>query len=389
MSLLSLPNEILLEISYVLSIIDQNSLLQVNRRLAYLLQYGLMDTVFRTQNKIYGQRALYFFASRNDATSVQALLDRGVLSFIGSSGTVLNKAIKRHTVTTLSTLLNCGMNAEVPDERGWTPLMLTILAKRLDMMQVLLSKTEYKVDINKTLQEHGTPLMIAAKIGFTDAVAMLLEHSDIEVNVTEPGGWSALQISINKKMVDILNLLLADSRVDISTLNGTFLTPLMCAVKSKDANIVQLLLQHPRLKIYPTARGNTPLHEAAKLDDTTILKMLLHDKRMDVNAVNVGQFTPLHVACFCCDEAIRVLLDDGRADINALSQYSSTPLHIAALCGTLAAVQMLLEDPRIDIHRQDIRRETALYIIMHRRAAAGTSRAIFYNQDGGESYTSS
>ncbi|KAG0637900.1 ankyrin repeat-containing domain protein [Tuber brumale] len=381
MSLLFLPNEILLEISHFQSLADQNSLLRTNYRLAYLFQHVLIDTLFSTQDKIHGRRALYAFASRNDITNVQALLDRGILSFIGSPVRIINKAIKSQTVATLRTLLDCGITTDIPDGRGWRPLIVAILTKKIEMVRLLVSKEEYGVNINTPLPQQGTPLMVATKAGFTEIVKVLLENPNLEVNATEPGGWSVLQIAINRKIISIVKLLLADSRTDISTLNGTILTPLMCAVKGKCVEIIQLLIQHSRFELYPTLSGNTPLHEAAKMKDTTILKMLLQDERMDINAMNERQFTPLHIASYCSEEAVRVLLDDGRADINACSQYDSTPLHIAALCGTEATVQMLLEDSRTNIHLLDIRRETALYIMMYRRVG-GIGRAFLVDQEG-------
>ncbi|KAG0138550.1 ankyrin repeat-containing domain protein [Tuber indicum] len=375
-SLLSLPNEILLEISSFQSIADQNSFRQTNQRLAYLLRDIPINTVFRTQHKIYGLKALYFFASQNSITRVQALLDRGILSFIESSDNIINGAVEQYTEATLGTLLECGISGDLPDECGWRPLIVAIVVRRVEMIRVLLSEEKYGVNVNASLEECGTPLMIATKVGFQEGVSMLLQSSKIEVNATEPGGWSSLQISINKGEIGIMKLLLSDPRVDVSTRNGTSPTPLICAVKSGNTDIVQLLLQHPRLEIYPTLSGHTALHEAAKYHNTTILKILLQDKRFDVNAKDERGFTPLHIASYCSEEAVRALLEDSKTEVNILNQYSSTPLHIAALSGTFKTVVMLLADSRTDIFCQDIRGETALYIMKNRRAGSIARRYL-------------
>ncbi|KAG0637901.1 ankyrin repeat-containing domain protein [Tuber brumale] len=370
-TLLSLPNELLLEITNYQLLSDQNSFLQTNRHLAWLFSGILIDTLFHTRDKIRGRRAIYAFASQNDIAGVQRLIDRGILEFIGSPSSIIITAIASQKATTLRILLDCGLNADIPDDHGWRPILFAILHRRIEMVQLLLSKPEYGINPNRHLDESESLLIVAIKAGYPDIVKILLEHPDMDVNATEPLGRSGLQISIYHKMIDIVKLLLAHPKTNINITNSRTLTPLNYAIQSESEDIVLLLLQHPRLNIYaPIRQGNTPLHEAARLKNSTILKILLHDERMNIimNALNANEYTPLHVACGSSEEAVKVLLDDGRSDVNARgNQFIETPLHIAALYGSDATCNMLQEDARVDISLRNIWGRTALSIIKNRQ----------------------
>ncbi|KAG0637902.1 ankyrin repeat-containing domain protein [Tuber brumale] len=394
MSIDSLPNEILRAICLLLSFTDQYSLLRTNRHLALIIPYFLTDFLFRSRNTINGRKALYSFASRNDTMSVHALLNRGILSFAGPPACILNMAIEKQNKIALQTLLDCGISANIPDHHLLRPLHFAVITEKVEMVQVLLSKKEYGVDINSPIgecitpltartnsglldvicsleqsdregplvyfgistdpEEHATPLILAVEAGFVEIVCLLLKSPDVDINTSGEMGCTALQCAIYKQDMSILQLLLADSRVDISTVNGAIVTPLLLAIRTENKEIVQLLLQDSRLNISaPIPDGITPLHEAVKLKDTTILKILLQDKRLNINAPSVYQMTPLHEANLYSEEAVKVLLEDSRIDVNARNVWGQTPLHLAARYRSETTIRMFLQDPRVDVYIRD------------------------------------
>ncbi|KAG0138613.1 ankyrin repeat-containing domain protein [Tuber indicum] len=365
MSFHTLPNEMLLEISFWQTLADQNSLLRTNRRTASLLPHVLIDTVFRMQDKNQGRKALYSFASRGDTASVSSLLARGILSFVGTGPSIITLAVETETETTLKTLLDCGVSAEGADDRGSTPIHCAARNGRAEMMRVLLSKEEYGIDVNMAWRGVPTPLICASRFGFAEVVHVLLGHPGIKVNALGPNRWSAMLCAIRYKRVDVLELLLGDPRVDVNTPTSNLMTPFVFAIFSGHKDIVQLLLKNPRIDTAPSLHGCPPLHAAAVHRDATILKMLLEDGRFNIHDIGSSQGTPLHEACLFSEEAVRLLLADGRIDVNTQNILGWTPLHVAIMEGNEATTCTLLQDLRVDIFTRNDKGETPLDIASH------------------------
>ncbi|KAG0138634.1 ankyrin repeat-containing domain protein [Tuber indicum] len=384
MSFLTLPNELFLEISSWLSLADQNSLFRTNRRLAGMLPGVLIDTVFRAQDKEHGRRVLCAFASLKDNATVGAFLDRGILSFVGTGPNVIRCAMETENVTTVQTLLDCGVSADDTDDSGWTPIHYAAITGSAGMMRVLLSKAEYGIDVNMSWGDVSTPLIYATVRGFTEVVSVLLRHHSIEVNWVGPEGCSALQYAIWYEMIGILDLLLADSRADINTPNGTAMTPFMCAIRSGRKESLKRLLQNPRLDVsWGSPDDDPPLHAAIYNGDATILMMLLKDERINVHSVDASGSTALHEACAFREDLVQVLLEDGRADVNARNRSGCTPLHVAVRAHKETIVSQLLQDFRIDILAKDNQEQTALCLA--RRVCGGNIVRLIEEQHKGTS----
>ncbi|RPA96901.1 ankyrin [Choiromyces venosus 120613-1] len=196
-----------------------------------------------------------------------------------------------------------------------------------------------------------------ASRGDTAGVRILLEHGILSF-VGRPGDLVIETVkTYNDK--EALRILPANPRVDVSSRNGNRLTRLIKAVINGYSGIVNILLEEPRLNPnIPAEDGNTALHEAALNHKFTILKALSRDERMDVNALDSLMRTPLHVACK--HSMVEILLANGRVNPNARAQGEQTPLHLAARHGSREAVNLLLDDERVDTLFLDQHCETPL-----------------------------
>ncbi|KAG0138553.1 ankyrin repeat-containing domain protein, partial [Tuber indicum] len=136
------------------------------------------------------------------------------------------------------------ISANALDDEGNQPLITAVLSNKPKMVQLLLSKEEYDVDVNTSLSNFGTPLKAAIMSQNIEIVSILLKHPKINVNSLghRPGQISELRWAIYEQNMDILRLLLADPRVNISLTNGDIETPLLYAIYKRDVNAVQLLL---------------------------------------------------------------------------------------------------------------------------------------------------
>jgi ankyrin repeat protein len=107
--------------------------------------------------------------------------------------------------------------------------------------------------------------------------------------------------------------------------------------------------------------------------------MILRDPEFDVNATGSGYFgTPLYIACRNGNvEEVKLLLNSSRINVNYDDRLNNTPLIIAihevsmsvgfryAQVNTsryLQIIQMLLDDPRVDINVNNDKLQNAFYL---------------------------
>ena len=107
--------------------------------------------------------------------------------------------------------------------------------------------------------------IIACQTGRKDVVQLLLSHSDpkIELNVRDNDGWTAFMWACANRHKDVAKLLLDHSNpnIDLNVRSFTGETAILHACKNGHKNIVQLLLNHSE-RIDLNARyinGYTPL----------------------------------------------------------------------------------------------------------------------------------
>jgi ankyrin repeat protein len=109
-------------------------------------------------------------------------------------------------------------NVDLSDSNSWgfrKGLLHSAIRKDdLECIQILLSHE--KIDVNLALVGSDTPLMLAAKLGRTEAVKLLLQHKNIDVNKHVDYYWkdTALSTARKKGRCEIVDLLLAHGAQD-------------------------------------------------------------------------------------------------------------------------------------------------------------------------------
>src|ERR1039458_317311 len=103
--------------------------------------------------------------------------------------TALHWAVREDDLETADLLIRAGANVKAANRFGATPLSLAATNGNAAMIEKLLKASE---DANAVVSESGdTVLMLAARTGKPDAVAMLLDHG-ADVNKTNTTGQTAL-----------------------------------------------------------------------------------------------------------------------------------------------------------------------------------------------------
>ncbi len=171
------------------------------------------------------------------------------------------KAIETENMEAVYVFLSCGIDLEVKDERGWTPLMIAaangkeklasmlihngarLTAKDMNgftplhwaafkgmtrIVDLLISKD---VDIDAQSKFKWTPLMQACTKGSLE-VCQALVAAGANTELTNSEGKTALQIATSKGFVEIVNLL-SDKYEYLKTLKAEP-DPKLTVIKTKD-----------------------------------------------------------------------------------------------------------------------------------------------------------
>ncbi|KAG0124221.1 ankyrin repeat-containing domain protein [Tuber indicum] len=280
MSLLNLPNEIILQIAQDQTIHDLHSLLITNRRLSRLLHKSLIDAVFRDRSAIHGKCLLLQTARTGNVTAVAKLLSRQILRFTGDDA-LLNNAVVTEPDLAVRTLIEAGISINSKEKTGDTPLMRAIWNGNENMVRMLLKYP--LVDVNCWNNNREAAFHLACVHGSEGMVKAFLEREELEVNVENKFSWRPIHVVVGRGQVGMVKALLADPRLELNVIGHDRWTPLHCAVRRGVDEIVKLLLDDGRLDINATcASGDkNALIIAIYEGHASIVEILLDDKRIE------------------------------------------------------------------------------------------------------------
>lgn len=149
------------------------------------------------------------------------------------------KAITFDDARSIDGLLARGFDPNARDDKGQTPLFLSLREGSFKVAASLLGQPQTRLDLANAVGE--TALMMAALKGQTDWVQRLLDKG-ARLESPAPPGWTALHYAASGPEPRTVALLLArGALVDARSPNGT--TALMMAARYGPEDAVQALLQ--------------------------------------------------------------------------------------------------------------------------------------------------
>src|SRR5262245_27191846 len=358
----------------------------------------------------YGVTPLALAAQNGSAQMLELLLKGGAdaNAALPEGETTLMTAARTGSAASIKVLASHGANVNVHENwMGESALSWAAAEDHADAVKALI---ELGADVNKkskvlsfpefkwttsgmvstALPRGGwTPLMHAARQGSLEAGRAIAESPQIDLNIVDPDGTTALVVAIINAHYDFAAMLLdkgadpnvADSTgtaalyflVDMHTLGGMQGRPAPKLVDSIDAEglLKKLIarganlnarLQRPMLGRYhgsgdaTLGEGTTPFLRAAKAVDVQFMRVLLDagadatlTKKDRTNAamlVAAGQANAGYLgattdaALTATLEALQMLVDRG-VDINAFNTAGQTAMHIAAGRGLDGVVKYL------------------------------------------------
>lgn len=254
--------------------------------------------------------------------------------------TRLVRAVLANDSSATEEALKLGFNANLNDNRGWTPLHLAALA-------------DSRINCLKTI----------------------VQHSSVSINSQTFLGETALFMGCQNGCQEVVKLLLNQPKCLINLSNNEGVSPLHVACSEKHSKVMQLLVKHGAAINSQDLNGYTPLHETVSTihskrncsEDTTLVLSYLLCHGADPNVKDHEGNKPLHLACQngllkCVDELLNwsTALDS----VNCCNNDGRTPLMIAVMSQNAPVIELLLSK-QANPDLVDVNNLTALHLAAH------------------------
>ncbi|OUM67236.1 hypothetical protein PIROE2DRAFT_58917 [Piromyces sp. E2] len=325
--------------------------------------------------KIFGNQltelvALVSSAAEDDEKIVRMLLKQPNININirdDKGFTALMRAVQGgHSKMVKLLLEEPGIDVNLKNEDGDSALVNAAVNCHLDIVRMLLEHPN--IDVNIQDDEGSTALIYAAK-----EIAVMMKEYDSE----DKDEISEIMFKINKLLYEdnmnvssqnyreIVELLLDHSNIDVNIQDNLGYTALICAAGNNHKETVELLLGHPnagdRIDVnLQDKKGGSALIYAVNENHKEIVKLLLnHPNVKDKINVNIkhnnGGTALMQATLHGYKEVVSILLNHPNIDVNATIQTSiideDTALTIAIKEGHKEIVELLLKHPKINVNQ--------------------------------------
>ncbi|XP_071170966.1 serine/threonine-protein phosphatase 6 regulatory ankyrin repeat subunit B-like [Mytilus edulis] len=230
------------------------------------------------------------------------------------SNTVNSPLLTLADADVIQMLLKLGLDKNVRDESGRTPLWLSCMRGNEAVVNVML---RHNCGANICDNKNSSPLYIAACKGNENIVQQLLGYN-CDPDLDNIDKRTPLLIAASEGN-DIIVKLLLKHKCNPNKVDKDGVTPLLVATRWGRKHIVELLLEHGCDPNICGKDKNPPLHVALSEGYTEIVKILLNFK-CDPNIVNKNKEPSLYVAANNADTSLlQVLLENSSFDIDVFT----------------------------------------------------------------------
>lgn len=245
----------------------------------------------------------------------------------------IHAAVVRGDADVVATFIFSGVDPDLRDEDGLTPLQLAAYSGHVGVARVLLKAG---ADVNAPRKSGDTALHIAAERGHRELLeALIAAGADVNaISTLDHWAPTPLALAVGNRRADCVQALL-EAGADLDAAEGGGARLLFSAGAWRSPEIAQMLVDHG---------AEHTLHSAAGIGDTVALRRLL-DAGADPDALDeYNRMAPLHWAAQTGQAESIALLVAAGADTEARSGGTDvTPLHEAVFRNHPDAARVLLE----------------------------------------------
>ena len=285
-----------------------------------------------------------------------------------STTPLLDAAGELGDLSLVQSLVKRGVDVNVEDKYGNTPLYMACIYNHLPVVEYLTAQPN--CNINSNNERH--PLIAATDKEHLEIVKHLIESSGCDINVREKGtGSTPLHKACYNGSLSIVEYLISKPQCKIEAKDNKGNKPLHYAACQGHKEIVTVLgkkgSQDGLSKCMKSAKqlaapdimkllnnhykDRISLLDACKSGNVDIVRHLVIDKHCDVNPKRRNGYTPLHYACEKGSfEIVKILTNHPQCNIEAESNFNFRPLHRACESGNVDIVHHLVIDKHCDVN---------------------------------------
>ena len=274
-----------------------------------------------------GAQDIYLAVANGDMLQVKEILEENpdLLNARNENElTPLNLACERGQAGIVDFLLKNGADPYLGDRENSMPIHLAAVSGSLEAIDLLLDQG---VDIDIQDENGMTPLLFA--ISRRNWAADHLIENGADIKLRSNNGWSPIHLSIVTRNNELaVKLIEQGAQVNVSLESGA--TPLHSAVSFGNTDLVKLLVEHGADIFAENIHGDQPMGWALN-PNTYDATAFLIEKGADINHKNLRGSTLLHNVAGrgTAFENVNLLLDKG-ADINVQDDFGRTPLYFVS-----------------------------------------------------------
>ncbi|KAL8831428.1 MAG: hypothetical protein Q9191_000872 [Dirinaria sp. TL-2023a] len=283
-----------------------------------------------------------------------------------SGGSPLHLAMFFNYERLANRLLYDGINADIQDAFGMTPLMWAAQSGNVDMMTIIL---QMKAPLNVFNDDGQNALHIAIIHGHEEVAVLLIDQAGMDVNapnVGERGSWKVtpLMLATNYEQLKVISKLLTRADLTVNTEDTHGRTAVHRIAGARNTEVMRALVSASSVDLGHRDHSGCPVLTLSSLWRNLPAVRALLDAGADINIRESPLYSQGNALMRAADSdavyIVQELIDRG-IDWTAKDDFGRSAVHSAAINGSHRSLAVLLDLPGIGIDLQDSNGNTPVH----------------------------
>ena len=284
--------------------------------------------------------ALMVACAKGNTKLIDILASNGadIAKVVPLVGTPLHAAVENGQANSAKQLLQLGVNPDILNSGGVSPLMRAVECEQTEIAELLL---RHEANVALKHPETGLPILHKAAARNNIKMLKLLMAHGADINQLTPKGSSALHIAVIHGAKDAIDLL-CNAKCNINIQNTPGFTPLLAAIKSRQFECAFRILKYsPDVNLCDIDEVS-PLYAATEYRSVEIVTQLLK-LGASIDSPAPKQVSPIQLACLRgYHEIIQLMLETNPAVLKSTKMLAKPLIFLAIASASPLTLQGLL-----------------------------------------------